>query len=359
VLADYANGRSALAVAESRALVVGDALTANIRRAPVLMSRFYKKLAALGLRDLLRAFDGELVSQIAIDYGRFKAQLKGASEETALATLEKDDAKIALPRVVYTANTNAIYPRLGEIAEPERSAVAIGFDAQGDEVVILTVEIDSKLEADRELTEFWCDRLEMVAVHCGFAQYRLWLITPEGFDSAALVVLAERNAYGSSRKQVALLSQLLNAAPAAKELSTAEEYEIVVPMGEDTEMISAHAVEDIAKRHDLPAKMINQIKTALVEACINAAEHSLSPDRKIHQKFTVDGEKLTITVSNRGLRLTDKKLPEDAGTAERRGWGLKLMKGLMDDVRLEQTDDGTSVTMIKYLSPNLAVKSAA
>ena len=33
----------------------------------------------------------------------------------------------------------------------------------------------------------------------------------------------------------------------------------------------------------------------------------------------------------------------------RRGWGLKLMRGLMDDVKVEQTDDGTRITMVKYL----------
>ena len=28
---------------------------------------------------------------------------------------------------------------------------------------------------------------------------------------------------------------------------------------------------------------------------------------------------------------------------------MKLMKGLMDEVKIEQTDDGTMVTMVKYL----------
>ena len=127
------------------------------------------------------------------------------------------------------------------------------------------------------------------------------------------------------------------------------EYEIVVPMGEDTEMIAAHTIEEIAKRHNFPAKAINQIKTALVEACINAAEHSVSPDRKIYQKFAVDDEKITITVANRGLRLADKTVPETAPDEGRRGWGLKLIKGLMDEVKIEQTDDGTRITMVKYL----------
>ena len=81
-------------------------------------------------------------------------------------------------------------------------------------------------------------------------------------------------------------------------------------MGEDTEMIAAQTVEEIARRHNFAPRAINQIKTALVEACINASEHSLSPDRKIYQKFTVEDDKIIITISNRGLRLADKNAKE-------------------------------------------------
>ena len=96
------------------------------------------------------------------------------------------------------------------------------------------------------------------------------------------------------------------------------------------------------------------MKTALVEACINAAEHSLSPDQKIYQKFAVNDRKMVITVSNRGLRLTDGL---DSGAAKlselgegRRGWGLNLIRSLMDDVRVESVDDGTRIVMTKIIN---------
>ena len=120
-------------------------------------------------------------------------------------------------------------------------------------------------------------------------------------------------------------------------------------MGEDTELIAAHAVEEIARRHHFPPKAINQIKTALVEACINATEHSDSPDRKIYQKFSIEDDKIIITISNRGLRLADKKAQEIKPDEGRRGWGLRLMQTLMDEVKFEQVDDGTRISMVKYL----------
>ena len=98
----------------------------------------------------------------------------------------------------------------------------------------------------------------------------------------------------------------------------------------------------------------NQIKTALVEACINAAEHSLSPDRKIKQRFSIHADKVVITVSNRGLRLTDRMpiRPETEGDDKRRGWGLDLIRSLMDEVRIESVDDGTQITMVKLIKPS-------
>jgi len=333
----------------SRALIIGEALAANIRRAPALMARVYRRNSALGLRELLGAFDGSMVSCALIDYARFKDGLKGADEEKIQQALNEDNNKIALPQIVYTANAAAFYPQLAEIADAERIVIALGTDGDGKEVAVIAAEVESKLEATLETADFWCDRLEMAAYHCGFENFKIWLIAPEGFAEEALESFRERNAYGSSRKQATLLAQILNADTATENASTSDEYEITVPMGEDTEMIAAHTIEDIAKRHNFPAKAINQIKTAVVEACINATEHSLSPDRKIHQKFAVDDEKIVITIANRGLRLADKSAKQVEPQEGRRGWGLKLMKGLMDDVRIEQSDDGTRITMTKFI----------
>jgi len=99
-----------------------------------------------------------------------------------------------------------------------------------------------------------------------------------------------------------------------------------------------------------------------VEACINAAEHSLSPDRKIYQRFRVENDKLVITISSRGIvppniqgHIEEKRgaqlRPDDNSdeAQQRRGWGLKLIKTLMDEVEFERVDEGTSLRMTKYL----------
>ena len=354
VLTDYVKSRYRLEMtAELRALVIGEMLSEFIKRAPKMMARCYRRRSAIKLRELLSVFDCQEMPESLFDYSVFKDNLKGLPDEEILKRISGETKKVRLPQISYAAHTVAIYPPIAQVTEKEHSAVAFGFKectyTDEDEVIWITAEIDSKQEASKELTEFWCDRLVMVGLMCNFQNYKIWLISPEGFSAEGLEVLRRRNAYGSSRKQVEILIKLLNAEKTVGEKLTANEYEMVVPMGDETELISAHAVEEIARRHHFPPKAINQIKTALVEACINAAEHSHSPDRKIYQKFTVEDDKIIITVSNRGLRLTDKKAQEIKPDEGRRGWGLKLMQNLMDEVKFEQVDDGTRISMTKYL----------
>jgi serine/threonine-protein kinase RsbW len=126
---------------------------------------------------------------------------------------------------------------------------------------------------------------------------------------------------------------------------------MVIPMGTDTELIAARAVEEIARRVNFQPEAINQIKLALVEACINATEHSLSPDRKIYQRFRVEDDKLVVTVASRGV--VPANVPDNGGAngdgKSRRGWGLKLIRSLMDEVEFERVDDGTQLKMTKYI----------
>jgi serine/threonine-protein kinase RsbW len=136
-------------------------------------------------------------------------------------------------------------------------------------------------------------------------------------------------------------------------------------MGADNELLAATTVEQVARRLHFSPEAINQIKTAVIEACINAAEHSLSPERKIYQRFRVESDKLVITISSRGILPQDisshiaasveadseesTELDQAAGLDNRRGWGLKLIRTLMDEVEFERVDEGTSLRMTKYL----------
>ncbi|MDQ1611170.1 MAG: serine/threonine-protein kinase RsbW [Pyrinomonadaceae bacterium] len=360
---DYLRASYRLQVAvEPRALVVADTLVETLKRAPQTMARHYRRAAALNLRELLARFDAQRVAASLLHYDRFSRIYRGVESEEIEVGLDAETDLIRLPQVVHAASCASFHPPMLLVGDEERCAVAHGFDAMpytdANEIVWLTAEIDSKLEAGRAVTEVWCERLTQVGHSCGFKRFKLWLVAPEGFSAEASELLNERDAFSSSRKQLELLTARLS--PEAAEVGATgadapDEFEMVIPMGSDTELIAAHTVEQIARRLDFPAEAINQIKTALIEACINAAEHSLSPDRKIYQRFRLESDKLVVTVSSRGLIVPS---PTNAGTNGsdareenngRRGWGLKLIRTLMDEVEFERVDDGTRLRMTKYL----------
>ena len=356
VLTDYVSSRFHLEVAgENRAVLFGRSVAAYLKRSPRLMAAYYRNLAAIGLREVLSQFALQQVPLALFDHGIYADIYKGLPDDEILAGLDREADLVALPQIVYTASAADLYKPIADISEKQRSAVALGFQegrySDDDEVVWVAAEIDSKLEVARDAAEFWCERLEMAALMCNFQKYRVWVVSPEGFTPEAVELLRQRGAYGSSRRQIEYLQHYISGRRDA-EPQKADEYEVIVPMDDESELIAAHALEEIARRHNVSAKAINQIKTALLEASINASEHSLSPDRRIRQKFRVENDRITVTISNRGIRLLDR-LPEtasdDAQASARRGWGLKLIEKLMDEVKIEQTDDGTSISMIKYL----------
>jgi serine/threonine-protein kinase RsbW len=352
---------------ESRAKVVADILVETLKRAPKTMARHYRRASALGLKDLLALFNCQQIPSSLLHYDRFSRSYKGAEPGAVEAGLDSEIELTLLPQIVHAASCAAFHPPILEWLDDERCAVAHGFDAghydDANEVVWIAAEIESKLEAGRGITEIWCDRLEGVARSCGWNRIRLWLVAPEGFSVEARDLLAERDAYGSSRQQLELLTGRLGSysSPPGFEKALLDEFEMVIPMGAETELIAASTVEQIARRNDFRPEAINQIKTALIEACINTMEHSLSPDRKIYQRFRVESDKLVVTVSSRGVLPPDamtnhatngEELNDDrqAGKATgRRGWGLKLIRSLMDEVEFERVDDGTRLRMTKYL----------
>jgi serine/threonine-protein kinase RsbW len=355
ILGDHIKTKFRLdAGSESRAAIFADVLSAAIKSAPTEMAEHYRRASAIGLREVMATFEGKTVPAALVQYGPFRDHFKGMPAGEMPAELAKSADHFPLPQIVFSAHTESFYRAIGMTTERERSAVAVGFE-QGDlggenRIAWIAAEIDSKLEASEKITASWCDRLEMAAAVSGFLQYKLWLIGPEGFSPEALDLLERRNGIGTSRKQVELLKEFLVQGAIAEPVQQPEEYEIVIPMSGDAELVAAHTLEDIARRHKIPVKEVNRIKTALVEACINASEHSKSPDRRIHQKFSVGRDQISITVSNRGVRLIEKAVPAEPSEG-RRGWGLRLMRQLMDEVRIENVDDGTRISMTKYFQP--------
>jgi serine/threonine-protein kinase RsbW len=140
-----------------------------------------------------------------------------------------------------------------------------------------------------------------------------------------------------------------------------EHFEVVIPMVSDAELVAAKAIEQIGKNINLAQDVINQIQLALIESCINAIEHSGSYDRKIIIRFSVSPERLEIVIESPGRffdpsAVKEPVIEEKLQSGNKRGWGLSLMRKIMDEVRVERADNLTRVILIKNIRPNEVVK---
>jgi serine/threonine-protein kinase RsbW len=367
---------------EPRALVMADTLSETLKRA--LQSKSAQEARPqldYDLRGLLAQFNCQSVPASLFHYHRFKSfyDSSGAQEKEIMENLVAEADTIELPQVVHTASCAAFYPIAQRWDAVRLCAVGRGFDkaeyAEPNETIWIAAEIESQTEVGRELAAKWCDRLTELARACYFKRVRVWLIAPNGFDPHASELLIERDVYGSNHQQVQLLIVHLKSkitdmtAPASQtqgagmERPPLEEIEMVIPMSEDTELIAARTAEQIARRINFQPEAINQIKTALIEACINATEHSTSPERKIYQQFRLEKDRLVITVaSGSGMGTVSAQEEEDSAASDvaicggrcehgegRCGWGLKLIRSLMDEVEFERIDEGTRLRMTKLL----------
>ena len=127
--------------------------------------------------------------------------------------------------------------------------------------------------------------------------------------------------------------------------------ELKLPILKDMELVATHTSDVVAKHMNLSEEKSAEISMALIEACINAFEHSETKE-DIYIHFIISDENLTIKVIDKGVGFDasaielpniDKKITDE----RKRGWGLMLIKELMDKVDYESDNTGTTLTMTK------------
>jgi anti-sigma regulatory factor (Ser/Thr protein kinase) len=130
-------------------------------------------------------------------------------------------------------------------------------------------------------------------------------------------------------------------------------FEMTIPMTADAELVAARAVEQIGKNISLKPEVITQLQLALIEACLNAMEHSGSYEKKVLLRFTVTPERIEIIIESPGrvfaMEPQDVSIEEKIQSGHRRGWGLKLMREIMDEVKVETMEDRTRVVLVKNI----------
>ena len=143
------------------------------------------------------------------------------------------------------------------------------------------------------------------------------------------------------------------------------EVELTLPMVADMEIAASETAAAMARYLGLEQDRIDEVRLAVVEVCINAFEHSRAADRRVHMTCSIlgshreDPRELRIAIEDHGIGfdpagLAQPRIEEKLKADRKRGWGMRIIHGLMDDVSIESGADGTRVVMSKWLSETTA-----
>jgi len=136
---------------------------------------------------------------------------------------------------------------------------------------------------------------------------------------------------------------------------------LIIPSQRGFEKTAMSVVQCLATGMGLSQRKVERLKTALAEACLNAMEHGnrFKSELDVTIQFIQHPSKLEITVRDAGagghISLPTEDPDIDAkvsGSSSRRGWGIFLIKNLVDEVQFETLPKGGSIVrIVSYLEP--------
>lgn len=138
-------------------------------------------------------------------------------------------------------------------------------------------------------------------------------------------------------------------------MASEKKFQLHLPSALGVEKVAMDFAAAVAKTMNFPADRVEDLKTAVAEACTNAIEHGNKMDAstKIGISLTVDKGRLQVAVQDEGAGIGQVPTPnidsQIDGKTETRGWGIFLIKSLMDEVSFESTPEGNVVKMIIHL----------
>lgn len=114
-------------------------------------------------------------------------------------------------------------------------------------------------------------------------------------------------------------------------------------------------VEVHAREADFAEDAIEQFKIAVDEACTNIIKHAYHGDdgKEIDLAVIIDDDRFTVRIRDEGLSFEPQKYSEPnifelAQSRRKGGFGVQIMKRLMDDVQYRTMGHTNEVSLTKY-----------
>ena len=121
-----------------------------------------------------------------------------------------------------------------------------------------------------------------------------------------------------------------------------ENVEVFLPSTLGYEKVARDAAETIAREMGFSNDRIEDLKTAVAEACMNAIEHGNMEDRatSVTVLLSAASDSLEIRIQDRGRQVIPNPLPLPGGSDKSRGWGMFFIQSLMDEVEFTELPEG-------------------
>src|SRR6058998_1669292 len=132
-------------------------------------------------------------------------------------------------------------------------------------------------------------------------------------------------------------------------MASEKKFELHLPSAPGVEKVAMDFAAAVAKTMNFPAERVEDLKTAVAEACLNAIEHGNKADAstKVGITLTIEESNLRVDVQDAGTGIGQVENPniqkKIAGKEKPRGWGIFLIKNLMDEVKFESKPEGGNV----------------
>ena len=136
------------------------------------------------------------------------------------------------------------------------------------------------------------------------------------------------------------------------------ERELVLPMLPDKELVAGEAASELAAEARMETDRVDELRLAVQEAFINASEHSGATDGRVYVTLTLLGaerpELVQVTIRDHGVGFSapagQGTMRSREGKPRKRGWGLTLIRRLVDEVEIDSGSHGTVVVMRKRIA---------
>ena len=134
--------------------------------------------------------------------------------------------------------------------------------------------------------------------------------------------------------------------------------DFTVPSAPDNERQAMEQVAAAVAGLDLPADKLERLKTAVGEATMNAMEHGnrYDPDLPVAIRVQTTADELIISITDHGggQEIPDGEVPDLeaklAGLQSPRGWGLFLIRSMVDELRVTDDDTHHTVELVMKLA---------